>query len=102
MNRTNSSDSFSTESDFFYLERSPEEDSPARNNTPAVLNFTQLLGALAWKTITISSIASPEPQIVAIESDSSEPTIHYRIGNQHPIVPLRLNGVKLPPKPFKA
>ena len=64
-----------TDSDVFYGERSSTEGNPIRNNTPAVLNSTALSGAVARETITISSIASPKPRIVTIDSDSNEPTI---------------------------
>ena len=67
-------DSSCTESDVFYVERSSEDVSPAPNNTPAVLNSTQLSGALASETITISSFNSLEQQIVKMDSDSNEPT----------------------------
>ena len=90
----------STDSDVFYLEHSPPESSPIRNNTPAILNSTQLSGAMDPETITISSVASPEPQIVNIESDSNEPTFPYAFGTQHPIVPPSLNDRNLPPNPF--
>ena len=93
-------DSSSTESDVFYVERSPEEGSTARNNTPAVLNSTLLSAAIARETITIASVALPEPQIVTIKSDSEELTIPYGFGNQHPIVPASLNDVNLTPYPF--
>ena len=52
------------------------------------------------ETITISSVASPEPRIVTIDSDSNEPTIPYGFGSQHPIVPPSLNDLNLPPNPF--
>ena len=74
MNRQLSLHFLSTESDVFCVERSSEEGSPIRNNTPGILNSTQLSGAMAKETITISSIASPEPQIDTIDSDSKEPT----------------------------
>ena len=55
-------DSSPIESEVFYVERSSEVGSPARNNTPAVLNSTQLSGAIAWRETTkISSVASPKP-----------------------------------------
>ena len=63
-----------TDSDVFYVERSSTDGSPVRNNTPAVLNSTELTGAMERETITISSVASPEPQIVTIDSDSNERT----------------------------
>ena len=100
MNPLLSLDSSSTESDVFHVERSSTEGSTARTNIPAVLNSTQLSGAKARETITISSVASLEPQIVTIDSDSNEPTIPHGIGNQHPIVPPSLNDLNLPPNPF--
>ena len=96
----NSFESSPTQSDIFYVERLLEERSPAGTNTPAVLNSTQLSGAVARETITISSVASPEQQIVTKESDSNEPTIPYGFGNQHPIVPPSRNGLNLPPNSF--
>ena len=81
------------------MERSSEEGSPARNKTPEILNSTQLSRVMAKETKTIS-VASPESQLVTVESDSIEPTIPYGLGNQHPIVPFSLNDVNLPPNPF--
>ena len=52
------------------------------------------------ESITISSVTSPEPQIVTIDSDSIEPTFPYASGTQHPIVPPSLNDLNLPPNPF--
>ena len=100
MNQLLPLDTSSTESDVFYVERSSEEGCPAQNNTPAVLNSTQLSGAMAREMITISSVAPLEPQIVTIDSDSNEPTITYGLGSQRPIVPPSLNDLKLPPNPF--
>ena len=99
MNPILSLDSSSTESDDFYVQRSSTEGSPARNNTPAVLNSTHLSGAMAKWKISISSVASPEPHIVTIDSDSNEPTIPYGFGNQHPIVQPSLDDLNLPPNP---
>ena len=90
----------STNSDVFYVGRSSEESSPIRNNTPAILNSTQLSGAMERETITISSVASPEPQIVTIDSDSNQPTFPYAFGHQNPIGPPSLNELNLPPNPF--
>ena len=90
----------STDSDVFYVEQSSPERSPIRNNTPAILNSTQLSGAMEPESITISSVASPEPQIVTIDSDSNEPTFPYAFGTQHPIVPPSLNDLNLPPNHF--
>ena len=97
MNPLLSLDSSSTESDVFYVERSSQEGSPTRNNTPAVLNSTQLSVAMAKETITISSVTSLEAQNVTIDSDSREPTIPYGFGSQHPIVPPSLDDLNLPP-----
>ena len=84
----------------FYVERSSEEGSPIRNNVQAVLNSTELSGAMARETITISSVASPQPRFVTIDSGFNEPTIPYGFGSQHPIVPPSLNDLNLPPKPI--
>ena len=89
-----------TDSDIFYVERSSEEGSPIRNNTPAVLNSTALSGALEREAVTISSVASPEPHIVTIDSDSNEPTIQYGFWNHNPIIPPSLNDLNLPHNPF--
>ena len=90
----------STDSDVFYVEQSLPERSPIRHNTPIMLNSTQLSGAMDPETITISSVASPEPQIVTIESDSNEPTFPYAFGAQYPVVPPSLNDFNLPANPF--
>ena len=92
----NSSFNLSTDSDVFYVEQSSPERSPIRHNTPTILNSTQLSGTLDPETNTISSVASPEPQIVTIESDSNEPTFPYAFGAQYPIVPPSLNDLNLP------
>ena len=90
----------STNSDVFYVEHFLPETSPIRNNTPVILNSTQLSEAMDPETITISSVASPEPQLVTLESDSNEPTFPYAFGAQHPIVRPSLNDLNLPPNPF--
>ena len=100
MNPLLSLDSSSTESDVVWVERSSGEGSPIRNNTPAVLNSTELSGAMGRETVTISSVASPEQQTVTIDSDSNEPTIPYAFGSQHPMVPPNLNDLNLPPNSF--
>ena len=90
----------STNSDVFYVEQSSQETSPIRNNTPIILNSTQLSEAMDPETITISSVASPEPQIVTLDSDSNEPTFPYAFGAQHPLVPPSLNDLNLPANLF--
>ena len=52
------------------------------------------------EVITISSVASPEPRIVTLDSDSNDPTIPYGFSSQQPIVPPSLNDLNLPPNPF--
>ena len=90
----------STDLDVFYVEHSSPENSPIKNNTPAILNFTQLSGAMEPQAITVSSVASPEPQRVTFDTDSNEPTFPYAFGTPHPIVPSSLNDINLPPNPF--
>ena len=89
-----------TDSDFFYVERSSGESSPTKNNTPAILNSTEPSGAMERETITISSVASPEPQIVTTDSDSNKPTLPYAFGNQQSLIPPSLNDLNLPHNPF--
>ena len=55
---------------------------------------------MASKTLTIFSVASPEPKIVSVDSDSKEPSVPYAFGNQQAIVPPSLNDLKLPHNPF--
>ena len=43
------------------------------------------------KVIKISSVATPEPHNVTIESDSNKPTKLYGYGCQQPIIPPSLN-----------
>ena len=96
----NSNLNSSTDSGVFYVEHSSPERSPMRNDTPAILNSTQLSGTMDPKTITISSVASPEPQIITIESDSNEPIFPYAFDAQYPIIPPSLNDLNLPPNSF--
>ena len=93
-------DSSSTESDVFYVEQLSEEGNPIRNNTPAILNSTEISGAMEREVITISSVACPEPRIVTLDSDSNDPTIPYGFCSQQLIVPPSLNDLNLPPNPF--
>ena len=55
---------------------------------------------MARETITNSSVASLESQIVTIGSDSSEPAIPYGFGGQRPNVPPNLNFLNLLSNPF--
>ena len=65
-----------------------------------VLNSREMSGNDTREMISTSSIASPEPQILTIESDSNEPTLPYGIGRYLPIFPPSLNDLSLPPNPF--
>ena len=69
--------------------------------TPIVFNSTEISGDDTREMISISSNASPEPQIVTIDDDSNEPTMPYGFGRQLPIVHTSLNDLNLPPSPFK-
>ena len=93
-------DSCSTESDVFYVEQTSIEGNPIRNITPAILNSTEISGAMEREVITISSVVSPEPRIVTLDSDSNDPTMPYGFGHQQPIVPPSLNNLNGPPNPF--
>ena len=90
----------STDSDVFYVEQSSNDQSVLRPNTPIVLNSTEMSGDDTREMICISSIASPEPQIVTIDDDSNEPTMPYGFERQLPILPPSLNDLNLPPNPF--
>ena len=92
--------SCSTVSDVFYVEQTSTEGSPIRNITPAILNSTETSGVMEREVITICTVASPEPRIVTLDSDSNDPTMPYGSGNQQPIVPPSLNDLNLPPNPF--
>ena len=90
----------SSESDVFFVEQSSNDPSLPRPNTPILLNSTEMSGNYTHKMISIPSVASPEPQIVLIDSDSKEPTIQYEFGWQLPIILPSLNDLNLPPNPF--
>ena len=90
----------STDSDAFYVEQISNEPSPPRNNSPDILNSTQLPEHHATRMPSISTIASPQSYIFTINDDSKEPTIPYAFGRQQPIVPPSLNDLNLPPNPF--
>ena len=93
-------DSSSTESDVFYVKQSSREGSPIRKNNPMILNSTEISGAMEREVITISSVASPEPRIVTLNSDSNDSTIPYGFGSQQPMVRPSLNDLNLPPNLF--
>ena len=84
----------------FYVDQASNDQSPTRPNTPIVFNSAEILGQDTHEMISISSIASPDPQIVTIDSDSNEPKMLYGFGRQLPIIPPSLNDLNLPPNPF--
>ena len=90
----------STDSDVFYVEHISNEPSPRRNNTPNILNSTELSEHHTASMPSVSSIVSPQPQIFTIHDDSNEPTMPYGFGRQLPIIPPSLNDLNLPPNPF--
>ena len=90
----------STNTDMFYVQQSSAELSPQGKNNPGILNSTELYGAPAIEHITLSSIASPEPHLISIHSESKEPAFPYGYGRQDPIVPPGLNYLNLPANPF--
>ena len=90
----------STDSDVFYVEQISNEPSPQRNNSPDILNSTELSEHHAARMSSLSTIASPQPYIFTINDDSNEPTIPYGFERQLPIVPPSLNDLNLPPNPF--
>ena len=89
-----------TDSDLFSEEQISSEPSPQRNNSPNIINSTELSGMHTREMLTISSVTSPEPDIVSLEEDSNDPTIPYGFGVQQPIVPPTLIQLNLPPNPF--
>ena len=90
----------SSNSDVFYVEQISNKPSPKRNNSPNILNSTEISEYHTARMPSVSSIAFPEPRISTIDDNSIEPTMPYGFGRQHPIVPPSLNDLNLPPKPF--
>ena len=76
------------------------EPSPQRNNSPNILNSTELSGTQKREMPTVSSVTSPEPEIVTLDDYSNDPTFPYGFGAQQPIVPPSLNDVNRPLNPF--
>ena len=101
MFRVSSSNSLSTDSYVFYVERLSAGHSPTRKNTPKVLNSIQLSGPLAREVITISSVASLGPQIVTIEPNWIKPTMFQGNGRQQLIIILSINYLNLPMNTFR-
>ena len=90
----------STDSDVFYVEQISNDPSPRRNNSPDIFNSTERSEHHERRLLSISTIASPQPDIFTINDDSNEPTIPYGFGQQLPIVLPSLNDLNLPPNPF--
>ena len=88
------------ESGVLYVEQSSNDQSLPRRNTPVVRNPTKMSGSDTGEMISLSSIASLEPQIVTIDSNSNEPTMPYKFGWQLPNIPTSLNDLNLPPNSF--
>ena len=88
------------DSGLFFVEQTSNGPSPPRPNTPIVLNSMEFPGNNTPEMITISSIASPDPQTVSIDTDPNEPTMPYGFERQLPIIPPSLNGLNRPPNPF--
>ena len=90
----------SEDSDVFFVEQISNEPSPQRNNSPNILNSTEISHTHTARMPSVSLIASPEHQILTIHDDLKEPTMPYGFGRKLPIVPLSLNDLNLPPNPF--
>ena len=90
----------SSDSGVFFVEQISNEPSPQRNNSPNILNSTEISQTHTARMPSVSLIASPEPQILTIHDDSNEPTMPYGFGRQLSIVPPSLNDMNLPPNPF--
>ena len=90
----------SVDSDVFFVEQISNEPSPQRHNSPNIPNSTELSQNHTVGLPSVSSIASPEPQILTINDNSNPPTVPYGFRLQLPIVPPSLNDLNLPPNPF--
>ena len=90
----------SVDCDVFFVEQISNEPSPQRNNSPNVLKSTEISMTHTTGIPSVSSIASPEPQILTLNDDSNEPTTPYGFGWQLPIMPPSFNDLNLPPNPF--
>ena len=88
----------STDSDVFFVEQLSSEPSPQRNNSPNILNSTELSRTHTKEMPTLSSVISPEPDIVIIEEESNDPTIPYVFGAQQTFAASSLNNLNIAPK----
>ena len=85
----------SNESYLFYVEQSSNELSSPRPNTPIVVSSRDMSGKIIRELIHITSIASRGPQVVTIDSHSSELSMPYGFGRHVPIFPLGLKNLNL-------
>ena len=90
----------SSDCDVFFVKQLSNEPSPQWNNSANILNSTEKSHTHTAGMPSVSSIASPEPQILTIHDNSNEPTMPYGFGRQLTIVPPSLNDLNLPPNPF--
>ena len=90
----------SAASDVFLVEQLSNEESPQGHNSPNILNSTELSENQLIEMPSVSSIESPEPQIVTLNDDSDETTMPYGFRRQLPIIPPSLNDLNLLPNPF--
>ena len=89
------------DSDVFFVEQISNEPSPQRNNFPNILISTELSQTHTAAMPSVSSIASPEPQILTLKDDSNEPTMPYGFVRHLSIILPSLNDLNLPHNPFK-
>ena len=75
----------STDLEIFYVEQLSGKQSPQTNNTPGRPNSKETSGAHAKEIDIISSVASVEPQIVTMNSDSNDSSIPYSYARQDSI-----------------
>ena len=88
------------DSDVFSMEQLSNEPSPQPNNSLNILNSTELSRTHSREMPTISSVESPEPNIVTVDDNSNEPTMPYGFRLQLTIIQPSLNELNLQPNPF--
>ena len=75
----------------------------AKSTTKQLREYSKFDGAIETHTRkmpTISSVESPEPNIVTLDDDSNDPTSPNGFGAQQPIALLSLSDLNLLPNPF--
>ena len=83
-----------------FVEQLSIEPRQQRNNSPNILNSTELSGTHKREMPTVSSVTSTEPDIVTLDDYFNDPTSPYGFGAQQPIVLPSLNDVNRPLNPF--